>query len=93
MLDRQLDAYPAYAAFRDSALGLLSFAREAVALLAIEAEHSSPAPDPRVLECALGIVSLARTLNGVLSTADPAAEPSGKMPVPRESDDLQRWLR
>lgn len=92
MLDRQLDAYPAYAAFRDSALGLLSLAREAVALLAIEAEQSSPPPDPRVLEFALGIVSLARTLNGVLSTTDPLELPES-VPAPRESDDLQRWLR
>lgn len=92
VIDHQLDSYPAQSEFCDRVLGLLALARESVALLAIETHTPAPAIDERTIDCALGVISLARTLHAVLTTCtDPApAADDARMP---ESSYTTDWLR
>lgn len=96
MISDQLDAYPGQERFAHAMLGLLSVCELFVAALEHERRDGALCSDGSLVDFALGVVSLRRTLH-VVSTTISETEPASASQASAESidppEDASGWLR
>ena len=88
MLDEQLESYPGREDFVFALIGAYSICARAEWLLSIEAPSGAEPCAPALVDCALGILSLSRTLRAQLGLVQSAHSPSASALPPHV-----RWLR
>jgi hypothetical protein len=95
MISDQLDKYPGHERFVHAVLGLLSTCDTFVSALQHEARDAGQRQDGPLVDFALGVVSLTRTLRAVLSMIPSAPGASATQAGAEliEESDIPRWLR
>jgi hypothetical protein len=95
MLSDQLEDYPGHARFVDALLGLRSFCEDFVRALQLEQPDLASCPAPALVDFALGVVSLHRTLHAVTTMPAPATRSLEREDesTPISEAERPRWLR
>jgi hypothetical protein len=94
MLDSRLDEFEEQRRFVFALLGLLSLSDRIAELLKIRDAGAQPAADSSVLDAALGVLSIRRTLSLALTSPPVRHETSSQSPAAGpEKSECQSWLR